>query len=108
MQPHLAGAEATHELLPLALGFDEADDLGVAQRPLRRPPVPGVVVGGRGDLDPVLLQHAAHRLDLELLLVDVDEVAQYLLGRPSSAAKEADADFKNSFVRRSSAFPSTP
>ena len=93
--------ELLEPLLPR--GADQLDDLGIAQRPLRRWPVTGLVVGGRGDLDPMLGQHATDRLDPELLTVFVDERGQYLDGRSSSAAKKAEADFKISFARRSSA-----
>jgi hypothetical protein len=72
-QPHLAGTESGHEPL-LASGPDKFDDLGIAQRPLRRRSITGLVVGGRGDLEPVLGQHAADRLDPELLTMSVDEL----------------------------------
>ncbi|MDQ1017860.1 hypothetical protein QFZ43_004409 [Streptomyces afghaniensis] len=49
-------------------------------------------------------QHMADRLDPEHLLELVDERYERLDGRSSSATKKADAAFKISFARRSSAF----
>lgn len=102
VEPHLAGTEPGDEPL-LARGTEQLDDLGVAQRPLRRRPAAGVVVGGRGDLDAGLGQDGADRLDPELLAVLFDELVQNRDGRSSSAAKKADADLRISLARRSSA-----
>jgi hypothetical protein len=49
-------------------------------------------------------EHTADRLDAEHLLELVDERCERFDGRSSSAAKKADAAFKISFARRSSAF----
>ena len=47
LQPHLAGTEPARNRCSRAVG-DQRDDLGVAQRPLRRPPGAGLVVGATG------------------------------------------------------------
>ena len=49
-------------------------------------------------------QYRADRLDPELLLVLVDIVDDQRAGRSSSAAKNADADFKIAFAFRNSRF----
>ena len=103
VQPHLAGTEpATEPVVPGSR--DQRGDLSVAQRPPGGPPRSGVVVAARGDLAAVLGEHGADRLDPEHPTVLVDEVDKNPRGRSSSAAKKADADFKISFARRSSAF----
>lgn len=66
--------------------------------------VTGRVVATRGDRQAVFAQDLADRLDPETVPVGVDEIDQYLPGRSSSAAKKAEAAFKISFARRSSAF----
>jgi hypothetical protein len=73
MQPHLPGTEPDTELV-LACRSNQLDDLGITQRALRRSPVAGFVVGRGSDLDAVLGQHAADRLDSVDLTVIVDEV----------------------------------
>jgi hypothetical protein len=73
VQPHLPGTEPGPELV-FTRGRDQLDDLGVAKLPLRRRTVTGLVVGRRSDLDPVLAQHAADRLDSVDLTMVVDEV----------------------------------
>ncbi|GAA4544036.1 hypothetical protein GCM10023175_21520 [Pseudonocardia xishanensis] len=54
----------------------------------------------------VVTHHASgldpDRLDPEPVLVGLDVVEDYLLGRSSSAAKKADADLRMAFARRSS------
>jgi hypothetical protein len=75
--PHVGGPAASAG----AFGHDQVDDFGVTQRPPRWLAVAGLVVGGRGDLDAVLVQHATDRLDPEHLLVVVDEIDQYREGR---------------------------
>jgi hypothetical protein len=100
--PHLPRTE--DPVVGLPHPQDLALELLIPQPPLRRRPVPGGVVGGRGDHTAVLCEHAADRLDPEHLPVLVDEPHENLCGRSSSAAKKADADFKISFARRSSAF----
>jgi hypothetical protein len=47
---------------------------GASKQALRRSAVAGLVVGARGDLDPVLGQHGANRRDPEPLAVGIDEV----------------------------------
>ena len=51
---------------------------------------------------------AADELDSELIAVSVDEGAHFVVGRSSSAAKSADADFKISFAFRISASSRLP
>lgn len=70
-----------------------------------------LVVGLRGDLQAVLGQHRADRLDtpaqptvFAVVGVLADEVHDHLEGRSSSAAKKLEAAFKIAFARRSSAF----
>ena len=78
---------------------DLRSQLLVSYCPHRRRPRPGGVVGARGEL-----QHAADRLDPELVTVIID-VGDHLRVRPSSSvAKKSDADFKISFARRNSRF----
>src|SRR6185503_280404 len=63
------------------------------------------VVGLRGDRHTVLGEHGADRLDPKTVPVGVDVAELYLSRRSSSAwAKNADAVFRISFARRSSAF----
>jgi hypothetical protein len=77
----------------------------IAQLPRRRRPGLGRVVRARGDLAAVLAQHATDRLNpTEASPVLVDEPHECVCGRSSSAAKKAEAAFKISFARRSSAF----
>ncbi len=61
----------------------------------------GVRLGMAGTL-------AADELDSELIAVSVDEGAHFVVGRSSSAAKSADADFKISFASRISASSRLP
>lgn len=84
------------------LGTTGRDQFRVPQHAFRGPPRDGLIEGGRGDLDPVLGEHATDRLDPDLLPVIIDEVDQNLVGRSSSAAKEAEAAFTISLARRSS------
>jgi hypothetical protein len=86
---------------------DTADlrlQLRVADRPGTGVAVLGGVVGARCDLQSVTGQDMADRLDSEHLAVLVDERYERFDGRSSSAAKKAEAAFKISFARRSSAF----
>src|SRR5207248_1976089 len=76
----------------------------IAHRPRRWRARPGSVIGGRGDLDPELGQHGTDRLDPEPVLVFRDERYERGSRGSSSLAKKADAAFKISFARRSSAF----
>src|SRR5882757_9997056 len=103
IQPHLAGTEPGDEPL-LPRSTDQLQDLRIAYSPFRRLPCPDLVVGGRGDRDPVLRKHATDRLDPELPTMFIDIGDQDLAGRSSSAAKKADALLRISFARRSSAF----
>lgn len=57
-----------------------------------------------GDRASGLGEDGADRLDTPAITVIVDERDNHLRGRSSSAAKKADAAFKMSFARRSSAF----
>jgi hypothetical protein len=69
VEPHLARTE------PVRSRFvDQFENFGVTQRLFRWPPGGVVVVRRRGDLDAVLSQHGADRLDPELILVEPDEV----------------------------------
>jgi len=84
---------------------------GVAARPAGGQLVAPLVIGRRGDLDAVLGEHGADRLNTpsqttRLLMVGVlaDEVHDHSPGRSSSAAKKTDAAFRIAFARRSSAF----
>ena len=92
--PHLVDAVDVEVLLmhPDDLRFE----LGIPDSALRQRTSDRCVIGGGGEL-----QDPADRLDPELLAVCRD-VADYLAGRSSSAAKKADADFKMAFARRSS------
>jgi len=62
------------------------------------------VIGARSDLGAGVGKDTADRLDTELLAVFVDVVDDYFDGRSSSAAKEAEADLRIEFARRSSLF----
>ena len=97
LRPDLVDAVDTEVVAvhPRNLGLQ----LRVTDRPGRRRPGLGGVVGARGEL-----QHATDRLDPVLAAVLVD-VGDHLLVRPSSSvAKKSDADFKISFALRSSRF----
>src|SRR4029453_18356901 len=103
LMPDLAGA-----VHPVVGGVDAAD-VGqqrlVADLPRPGRPGPGRVLPARGDLAAVRSQHAADRLNpTKAGLILVDEPHERVCGRSSSAAKKADAAFKISFARRSSAF----
>ena len=91
--PHLVDAIDIEVLLmhPDDLRFE----LGITDSALRQRTSDRRVVGGGGEL-----QDPADRLDPELLAVCRD-VADYLAGRSSSAAKKADADFKMGGIHRS-------
>jgi hypothetical protein len=93
MQPHFAGTEPDPEPV-LTCGPDQLEDLGVAQRTPRRRPGARLAVGRRSDLDAVLGQHPTDRLDSVQISMLVDELDQYLGGRASSAAENAEADFR--------------
>lgn len=70
--------------------------------PCGRWPIAGVVIGRRGDLGSEFGESSANRLDPVLVLVCVDERADHLCGRSSSAAKKTDVAFSISLVRSSS------
>jgi len=73
----MAGPEPADEPLPLPFSLDQLHNLGIAQRPPGRASAARLVVGGGGDLDAVLVQHATDRLDPVLRLVVVNVVDQY-------------------------------
>src|SRR5690606_34831191 len=106
-QPELARPVTAVLRLP-GLGDDRLPVL-VALFPLRGPAAAGVVVGRWGDPAVVLGEHPADRLDtppqtaIGAVPVFVDERDYRVNGRSSSAAKKAEAAFKISFARRSSA-----
>src|SRR5690606_31246724 len=90
----------------VVVGVHPADvllELLISQGTGAGPPALGGVVGAGCDLQSVCGQHPADRLDPEHLLERVDERYERLCGRSSSAAKKAEAAFKISFARRSSA-----
>ena len=109
VQPHLPGPVDA-----VVLGVNAADlsDSNASRRSrvvADRPHV--LVVGRRGDLQTVLAQHGADRLDtppqptgLAVVGVLADELHDQREGRSSSAAKKADAAFKIALARFSSAF----
>jgi hypothetical protein len=109
-KPHLPRAvdAVVLRMHPADLGLE----LGVAQLPPSGllHGSSGVVVGGRGDRAAMLGQHSADRLDTPAQPtigahgVLGDEPHERGEGRSSSAAKKADAAFKISLARRSSAF----
>src|SRR3954465_13281331 len=117
--PQLAAAQGAYEparLLVLTLRGDQRGQLGVRVLPAGGLLVDPLVVGRRADLDPVLGEHLAHGLDTPaqpdpagggvghlVVLVLGDEPDHRFAGRSSSAAKKAEAAFKISFARRSSA-----
>ncbi len=81
------------------------DCVGVVQFRLGRRVGAARVVGAGGDLDTVLAQQAADRLDPEAILVLIDVGDDHLKRRSSSAAaKNAEAVLRISFARFSSAF----
>src|SRR3954453_5516219 len=81
-------------------------DLGqhrlVSDRPRRARPLLVRVVAVRGDLDPVLTQHAADRLDPEPVPVVVNEGDYHGKRGSSSRAKNEEAANKISLARFSS------
>lgn len=83
---------------PLDLG----DQFRVTQRSGQGRPLLERVVAGRGDLHPVLGQHAADRLDPEPVTMIVNELNYHGKRGPSSRAKNEDAANKISFARFSS------
>lgn len=62
------------------------------------------IVGTRSDLPTSCTQRGTDRLDSEFVLMLVDEGDDYFEGRPGSAAKKAEADFRIWLARRSSRF----
>ena len=102
LQPGLPGP--VHLLVAgLAQPEDLGEDLRVPHAARRRRPLHGRIIGARGDLPAVLAEHPADRLDPEPFLLLADEPHERPSGRSSSAAKKADAAFRISFARRSSA-----
>ena len=77
----------------------------VSQSPCGGWPALGSAVAAGGD-EPTIrrAEHAADGLDPETIAVFVDERDHLVVGRSSSAAKNADAVFKISLARRSSLF----
>jgi hypothetical protein len=101
--PHLAGAVET-PTPPAVLEHpaDLDDQLGVTDSPRRRRPGPGGVVGARGDVQTVLAEHPAHRLDPEPCSVFVNERDHHGCRGSSSRAKNEDAAKRISLARLSS------
>jgi hypothetical protein len=94
--------EAAADLAVAVHGADPLQNERIAPRSGRGPAAFGRPVGARDDLQAVLAQDSADRLDPEMLPVGVDVADQRCEGRSSSAAKKADAVFKIAFARRSS------
>jgi hypothetical protein len=97
LQPHLPGpidaivrVMDPPDLLPQTLFPDNT---------VRHRTGPGLVIGGRCDLHPMLGEHATDRLDTEHLFVTIDVINDLGYRRSSSAAKKTDADLRISFAR---------
>lgn len=93
-----------HPIDAEVVGVDAADlclQLRIPQRPCTGRPLPGGVIGVRGDLQSVAGKDSADRLDPEQLPVLVDERYKRFDGRSSSAAKKAEAALRISFALRS-------
>src|SRR5690606_6921576 len=104
-----------HDVVHLADSVDavvrlvQSGDLGAEQlvrEPSRRgrAGLRGAIAAGGDEPTFRRAQHAADGLDPETMLHRVDESDHLVVGRSSSAAKNADAAFRISFARRSSAF----
>src|SRR5699024_12188217 len=68
-----------------------------------RPGLPGAVSSGGDEPTFCRTEDATDGLDPELLAMHVDERDHFVVGRSSSAAKNAEAAFRISFARRASA-----
>lgn len=78
------------------------DQLRIRDRPRRGGPLLERVVTGRGDLDGMLGEHPADRLDPEPVTMIVDELNYHGSRGSSSRAKNEDAANRISFARLSS------
>jgi hypothetical protein len=79
--------------------------LFIADLPVRRRAGPRGPIASRGkEAGDSCPQHTADELDSELIAMSIDVGDHFVAGRSSSAAKNADADFRISLALRNSAF----
>ena len=103
-QPHRAATTAAHEPVLLTKPHHGRNQFLIAALTGVLASLAVLIIGTRGDRDPMSGQHTADRLESETVAVGVDGGDYNRCGRSSSAAKKAEAAFKISSARRSSAF----